>query len=127
MQKDLNYIAKLEKAISEKYGETAAINPRSLWNEEKEKKFIDTLKDSYKKEDTSLKTKEKVEFEGVLINKKLLKNSNSKVCDCCKNYSLDKKDDVYLLKYKTCLNCYIKYIEDREDRWMSGWRPQMEK
>jgi hypothetical protein len=127
MQKDLNYIAKLEKAISEKYGETAAINPRSLWNEEKEKKFIDTLKDSYKKEDTNLKTKEKIEFEGVLINKKLLKNSNSKVCDCCKSYSLDKKDDVYLLKYKTCLNCYIKYIEDREDRWMSGWRPQTEK
>jgi hypothetical protein len=127
MQKDLNYIAKLEKAISEKYGDKAAINPRSLWTEEKEKVFIETLKQSIKKEDKNLQTKERVEHEGIFINKKILKSSNNKNCECCKNYSLDKKDDIYLLKFNTCYGCYIKYIEDRESRWLSGWRPQMEK
>ena len=37
MKHDLNYIAALEKAITEKYGELTIINPKSLWTEEKEK------------------------------------------------------------------------------------------
>jgi hypothetical protein len=127
MQKDLNYIAKLEKVISEKYGELAAINPRSLWNEEKEKQFVETLKETVKKDQQSEQTKEKIEHEGILINKKLLKQSGNKNCEGCKKYSLDKKDDVYLLKFSSCFDCYIKYIEDRENRWLSGWRPQTEK
>ena len=43
MQKDWDYIAKLEKAISQKYGSEAVQNPRSNWNDEKEKWFL--LKD----------------------------------------------------------------------------------
>ncbi len=127
MQKDLNYIAKLEKAISQKYGDLAAINPRSLWNEEKEKQFVEDLKSSYKKEDANQKTKEKIEHEGILINKKLLNQSSKKICEGCNQYSFDKKDDVYLLKFTSCHDCYIKYIEDRENRWLSGWRPKTEK
>ena len=29
----------------------------------------------------------------------------------------------YMTKYECCFNCYIQYIEDREERWKSGWRP----
>ena len=39
-KKDLNYIAKVEKAIAKKYGNIAIQNPASFWDEEKEKKYI---------------------------------------------------------------------------------------
>ena len=35
-KKDLNYIAKVEKAIAKKYGDLAIQNPAKFWNEEKE-------------------------------------------------------------------------------------------
>jgi len=35
--KDLNKIAAVEKAIAEKYGHEAVINPRANWDEDKEK------------------------------------------------------------------------------------------
>jgi hypothetical protein len=38
--KDPNYIAKLEKAITQKYGEEAINNPRRFWDEDKEKEYI---------------------------------------------------------------------------------------
>jgi len=25
-----------------------------------------------------------------------------------------------------CMNCHIEFIEDREERWRSGWRPSPE-
>ena len=34
-QKDWDYIAKLEKAIAEKYGDEAIANPNSNWDKEK--------------------------------------------------------------------------------------------
>lgn len=123
MNNDLNYIAKLEKTISEKYGEKATLNPRSFWNDEKEKEYIDLSRQTLIKEEQNSKTKEKVEYEGILVNKNLLKNNLNKTCDGCKTYSFNSKDDVYLLKYNSCYSCYIKYIEDRENRWLSGWRP----
>ena len=38
------YVAKLEKAISQKYGEEATHNPRRFWDEEKEKQYIEQSK-----------------------------------------------------------------------------------
>ena len=40
MKKDLDYIARLEKAIEEKYGKEAIINPKSNWTDEKEKQYL---------------------------------------------------------------------------------------
>jgi len=34
------YVAKLEKAISQKYGEEAVNNPRRFWTDDKEKEYI---------------------------------------------------------------------------------------
>ena len=34
------YIAKLENAISQKYGEETINNPRRFWDEDKEKEYI---------------------------------------------------------------------------------------
>jgi hypothetical protein len=30
---------------------------------------------------------------------------------------------MYLSKYDCCFECYVEYIEDREQRWEKGWRP----
>ena len=38
--KDPNYVVKIEKAISEKYGEETIVNPKSLWSAEKEDEYI---------------------------------------------------------------------------------------
>ena len=27
-------------------------------------------------------------------------------------------------RFECCNQCYIEYVEFREDRWNSGWRPQ---
>ena len=49
MKKDLNDVASVEKAISKKYGEETIINPKSTWDEAKEKEYIQQLKDLDKK------------------------------------------------------------------------------
>ena len=28
--------------------------------------------------------------------------------------------------YGVCVNCFIQFIEGRETRWKSGWRPSQE-
>ena len=40
MSKDQDYIVRLEKAISQKYGEEATYNPKRFWDENKEKEYI---------------------------------------------------------------------------------------
>ena len=42
-EKDLNKIAAIEKAISEKYGEEAIQNPRANWDEDKEKDYLQQM------------------------------------------------------------------------------------
>ena len=37
--KDWNQVARIEKAISQKYGTETILNPKSLWNEEKEQEY----------------------------------------------------------------------------------------
>jgi len=123
MKKDLNYIAALEKAVKEKYGDLATMNPKHFWNEEKEKEYIEQTKKAVVKERTSQDSKEKVELEGVLIPKKLINKTSDRQCAVCKAYSFNKKDDVYMNKFVSCYKCYMIYIEGNEERWASGWRP----
>ena len=40
MSDNQEYIAKLEKAISQKYGTEAINNPKRFWDDEKEKSYI---------------------------------------------------------------------------------------
>ena len=32
-------------------------------------------------------------------------------------------DDKTYFKWGCCRYCYIEFVEDREERWTSGWRP----
>ena len=45
--KDPNYAIKVEQAIAKKYGEDTVKNPKASWDDEKEKQYLDQLKESY--------------------------------------------------------------------------------
>jgi len=121
---DPNYIVKLEKAISEKYGKEAIDNPRKHWNDQKEEDYQQQIKKIYEK-DLQLENKnEKVEVDGVLISKKLLnREPTRRICPVCSVYSFNIMDDIYMKKFDCCHNCYIQWVENREQRWEKGWRP----
>ena len=121
-KKDPNYVVKLEKAIAEKYGEETIQNPKKNWNEEKEAQYVEDLKILYKKREQS-DSEDKVDVDGVLINKKLFSKESNRSCPVCNTYSFSYRDDLYMTKFQCCEMCYIKWVEGREDRWKTGWRP----
>ena len=120
-KKDPDYIVKVERAIAEKYGAEAVDNPKKFWNQEKEKKHVEQLKQFYK--DKEEKEAKKVRKNNFLVSEKFLNNENSRECPVCGLYSFHLKDDLYMHKFECCFKCYIKYVEGREERWKTGWRP----
>jgi hypothetical protein len=121
VKKDPNYIASLEKAIKEKYGDLAVANPSSRWDEAKEQEYISQLK-SFKHYPND--GSDKKEVDGFFATKRLINKEQDNICPVCDKLSLSKPDSLYLLKYDCCQKCYIKWVEDREERWNSGWRPK---
>ena len=113
-------IARLEKAISQKYGQEAINNPRRFWDEEKEKDYISQSQEEQKKFSKLAETQDKVELDGFLINKKLLIRDHSRTCPVCEKYSFDFRDDLYMNKFEACFRCYILHIEGREEKWEKG-------
>ncbi len=121
---DPNYI-KLEKAIAEKYGEEAIQNPKSNWDEEKEKDYLGQLKTLSIKEDRLKRKDEKIEVDGILMSRKLLNIETTKrSCPVCGAYSFKIRDDVFMNKFDCCNKCYIQWVDGREERWEAGWRPK---
>ena len=121
-KKDSNYVVKIEKAISDKYGEETIENPKSHWNDEKEKEYVKQLKDLYKERRT--KEDVQVEVNGVFIAEKLITKESKRSCPVCDTYSFKSNDDIYMAKFDCCEKCYIQWVEDREERWLKGWRPK---
>ncbi len=123
MKYDLNQIAALEKAMYEKYGELSVKNPRSGWNEQKENEYLKLTREKMKQESLNDKSQDNIDLDGILIPKKLISSKQKRKCEYCDRYSFNREDDVYFSKYETCQRCYVKYVEDREERWKQGWRP----
>ena len=124
MSDKLNKISQYEKAISKQYGEKSIDNPQKEWSDEKEKEYQEQLKKLAKKERLNEEKDDKVEQDGFLISKKLLnKETTRRVCPVCKTYSFKIKDDVFMNKFDCCYSCYIQWVDDREERWEKGWRP----
>lgn len=119
MSRDWDTIAAIENAIKEKYGDKAIVNPRANWNEEKEKNYIEQVKESSRSNKQNSEKQEIVEENGFLIKKKLFTTKPTRVCPVfqCKRYSFNIKDDVYMNKFGCCYECYIKHVEGREDLW----------
>jgi len=114
MEKDLNYVAALEKAITEKYGEKAASNPRAGWNPEKEAQYQQEVKEAYKKERDNTDAQHLQEIDGVLVSKKLINKNIDRQCQLCKKYSFYRYDDLFLTKYSCCQICYLDKIKDKD-------------
>ena len=123
-KKDQNYIANVEKAIAQKYGTDTIQNPKSNWTDEKEREYLSQLKKFSENERRQQDQEEKVETNGYFISKKLLNKETNRTCPVCDTYSFNLKDDVYMSKFECCFKCYIQWVEDREERWATGWRPQ---
>jgi hypothetical protein len=118
--KDPSEIVKIEKAIAQKYGEDTIANPKHYWNEDKEKEYLNQLKEVSKKEQEK---DQKIDVGGVFISKKLLNKDSKRSCPVCQIYSFDLSDDLYMNRFDCCRKCYIKWGEGREERWKTGWRP----
>ena len=116
---DFNKIAKIEKAIKQKYGELAIANPRSFWTQEKEEAYLLELKELYQEEIKNKEYNEKINKDGFLVAKKLLNRERDRTCPACFTYSFNPKDDFYMNKYDCCNKCYIQFVEGREERWLN--------
>lgn len=122
-QKDWDKLAAFEKAIRKKYGEEAIQNPKANWNEEKEKQYIAQQRELYSKELKQSAVTEKVDIGGVLVSQKLLNRDSKDPCPVCSKIFFKSTDDVCMTKYECCFDCYVKWVENREERWLKGWRP----
>ena len=127
MSKKLNKIAQFEKAIAQKYGTETIENPNKGWSDQKEKDYQEQLKELYRKEKAQDDSRDKVEVDGFLISKKLLNRDNNRICPVCEEYSFEIRDNIYMSKFECCFKCYIQWVDNREDRWKTGWRPPKEK
>ena len=124
MSKDkLNHIAAVEQAISKKYGDETVQNPKANWDENKEKEYLQQMKEFYQKTQLNAQSQEKVDINGIKISKKLLNRDAIRSCPICSSFARRSMDDVCLVKFDCCFNCYIQYVEHREERWLKGWRP----
>ena len=97
-------------------------NKKMRWkkDEEKEKKYLQDLKSFHER---SKRSKEVEEVEGVVVKRRKTSHEVSRDCPVCGAYSFSSQDDLYMTKFGCCFNCYIQYIEGREERWKTGWRP----
>ena len=118
--KDPNHLLKVEKAISEKYGEETIQDPRKTWDDEKEKEYLKQIKKIAKE----TKPKEKIEVDGVLLPKKLFTKESERTCPVCNIYSFKGRDDLYMAKFKCCYRCYIHHVEGREEKWLNKIKSQ---
>ena len=93
---------------------------------QKEEDYKEQIKKWQVRQDQLEYKNEKIEQDGFFISKKLLNKESNRVCPVCSVYSFEMVDDLYMGKYDCCFKCYIKWVEHREDRWFSGWRPNTE-
>ena len=124
MKKDLNKIAKIEKAMSKKFGKESIVNPKSGWSDEKEQQYLKDLKSFYSEE--YKEAEDKINEDGFFIPRNLINKEIKRVCPVCETYSFSSKDDLYMNKFECCEKCYIQWVEGREERWHDGWRPDKE-
>ena len=123
MNKDYNYIAAVEKAIAEKYGKDTVQDFRAGWKSDKENVYLSQLSDRRKKLVKNYERKKTYTAGEIEIKTKRKRSTGQRSCPVCKTYSFSSRDDLYMNRFKCCQQCYIDYVEFREERWKSGWRP----
>ena len=110
--------------MSKKFGKQSIVNPKSRWNDEKEKEYLEDLKEFYSEE--FKEAEDKINEDGFFITRNLINKEINRVCPVCETYSFSGRDDLYMNKFECCYKCYIEWVESREERWLEGWRPNKE-
>jgi len=110
-KKDPNYIVKLERIISQRYGEETIANPKDNWDDNKEQEYFRQLKELEEKEEDKGKNEEEFISEGNILIDKKIKENKDRICLKCNEYSFKKIDDIYMIKYQCCYKCYLKYYD----------------
>lgn len=110
-EKDLDYIVKLERAIKKKYGDVAIQNPAGLWDKDKEADYMQQLQTRAEKHRKLEAMSEMENVDGILISRKLLIKERKINCSLCNNRTKTINDDIYMIKFDCCENCYIKNYE----------------
>ena len=87
MSKDPDYIVRVEQAIADKYGEEAIQNPKAEWDENKEKVYLEQMRDLYKKQKKNDAANDKVELNGIKVSRKLLNRESKTGCPVCGAFS----------------------------------------
>ena len=126
LKRDTNYIAAVEKAITEKYGQNTAQDFRNEWADEKEKEYLRQLAELQEKRDRTLQDKEEIVIGDIKITKRRTRQKENRCCPVCKTYSFSKRDDLYMNRFESCHGCYLDFIEYREEAWGNGERPTQE-
>ena len=112
----LNYIAGLEKAIKKKYGEETVQNPAKFWDDEKEKLYLQQLKDFVAKQRKNEDSVLVENVDGVLITRKLLNTETKFNCPECSGRIKTSIDSAYMLRHNCCQTCYIINKESRSPK-----------
>lgn len=47
-------------------------------------------------------------------------------CPICELIMKSSRSTRTYYDFGCCMHCYIEFVEDREERWRSGWRPSAE-
>ena len=89
------------------------------------KKYLSQIKAISKKSQS--KDSIKVDVGGIFIPKAVIGKKNNRSCPVCKTYSFSSKDDLYMNRFKCCFDCYIEFVQGREDRWNNGYRPDQKR
>jgi hypothetical protein len=106
IEKDLNKIAGIEKAISDKWGEEAVVNPKANWSRDKEEKYLIQLSELQRMASSSGHEEETFSEDGFYLKKRLFTTDEAPICPLCGNRSTKSTDDVYFIKFGMCENCY---------------------
>jgi hypothetical protein len=96
-----------------------------MWSPEKEKAYLEDLKEKHSKEKTT--KKEVFEIKGVEIRINSVGAKKERTCPVCKTYSFSGKDDLYMNRFDCCYECYVDFVAHEEQRWADGWRPDPER
>jgi len=115
---DDKQISAFEKAIEEKYGIDAILDPSSFWTPEKEKAYLDQIK-SVEKYYRQQPYENYVDQGGFILKEKLVNRSSFKSCSLCGEQAYKTNDELYMTKFNTCFKCFVKYIEGRETKWQT--------
>ena len=113
---DPKQIAAIEKAIEEKYGIDAILEPSSFWTTEKEKAYLDQVKavEKYYRQQPYEKY---VDQDGFILKEKLLNKRNFKNCSYCGEQAYKADDEIYMTKFDCCSKCFVIHLEGREYKW----------